>query len=149
MRGIHEATEITLTVEERQQLEALVHSTKCEARMRFCAWIVLLAAAGTRTREISRRLRCTIGTASKWRVRYARDRLAGLSEVGDRSAEAKYGTEHQQRILAMLDRPPPAGYANSTVLGLPDARVPACLCTGGRSEAMLPICMAQGLPAVG
>jgi transposase len=114
MRCIPEATEITLTVEERQQLEALVRSTKCEARMRFRARIVLLAAAGTGTREISRRLRCTIGTASKWRVRYARDRLAGLSEVGDRGAEAKYGTEHQQRILAMLDRAPPAGYANWT-----------------------------------
>ena len=114
MRGIPEATEITLTVEERQQLEALVRSTKCEARMRFRAWIVLLAAAGIGTREISRRLRCTIGTASKWRVRYARDRLAGLSEVGDRGAEAKYGTEHQQRILAMLHRAPPAGYANWT-----------------------------------
>jgi len=82
--------------------------------MRFRARIVLLAAAGTGTREISRRLRCTIGTASKWRVRYARDRLAGLSEVGDRGAKAKYGPEHQERILAMLDRPPPAGYANWT-----------------------------------
>ena len=47
MRGIPEATEITLTVEERQQLEALVRSTKCEARMRFRARIVLLAAPGT------------------------------------------------------------------------------------------------------
>ena len=65
MRGIPEATEITLTVEERQQLEALVRSTKCEARMRFRARIVLLAAPGTGTREISRLLRCTIGTASK------------------------------------------------------------------------------------
>ena len=82
--------------------------------MRFRARIVLLAAPGTGTREISRLLRCTIGTASKWRVRYARDRLAGLSEVGDRDAEAIYGTEHQQRILAMLDRPPPAGYVNWT-----------------------------------
>jgi hypothetical protein len=35
-----------LTVEERQQLEALVRSTKCKARMRFRAQIVLLAAAG-------------------------------------------------------------------------------------------------------
>src|SRR6476620_7743330 len=65
MRGIPEATEITLTMEERQQLEALVRSTKCEARMRFRARIVLLAAAGTGTREISRRLRCTIGAASE------------------------------------------------------------------------------------
>jgi transposase len=116
MRGIPEATVITLTEEERQQLEALVRSTKSEARQQFRARIVLLAAAGTATREIGRQLHCTIGTASKWRVRYARDRLAGLSEVGDRGAEPKYGTAHQQRILAMLDRPPPAGYANWTVL---------------------------------
>jgi transposase len=116
MRGIPEATEITLTVEKREQLGALVRSAKCEARMRFRAWIVLLAAAGTGTREISRRLRCTIATASKWRVRYARKRLVGLSETGDRGAEAKYGTEHQQRILAMLDRPPPAGCANWTLI---------------------------------
>ena len=58
----------TLTEEERQALEALVRSTKSEVRQRFRARIVLLAGAGTATREISRRLRCTIGTASKWRV---------------------------------------------------------------------------------
>ena len=29
------------------------------------------------------------GTASKWRVRYARHRLAGLSETGDRGAAPK------------------------------------------------------------
>lgn len=43
-------------------------------RMRRRARIVLLAAAGIATREISRQLGCTIGTASKWRVRYARER---------------------------------------------------------------------------
>ena len=59
-------------------------------------------------------MRCTIGTAPKWRVRYARDRLAGLSEAGDRGAKAKYGREHQESIPAMLDRPPPGGYANWT-----------------------------------
>ena len=117
MRGIPEATEITLTVEERQQLEALVRSTKCEARMRFRARIVLLTAAGTGTREISRRLRCTIGAASKWRVRYARDRLAGLSEVGDRGAKAKYGTEHQQRILAIAP-PYRRSLASAAMLGI-------------------------------
>src|SRR5438477_1856064 len=114
MRTIPEATSITLTAAERRQLEALSRSTKSEARMQLRSRIVLLAAAGAATREISRRLSCTIGTVSKWRVRYARARLAGLSEVGERGAEPKYGVEHQQRILAMLDRPPPAGYANWT-----------------------------------
>src|SRR6185312_17430183 len=36
------------------------------------------------------------------------------SEIGARGAATKYGAGHQKRILAMLDRPPTAGYANWT-----------------------------------
>lgn len=78
----------------------LFRSTKSETRLRFRAQGMLLAASGTAMREISRRLRCTIGTASKWRMR-AGDGLAGLSEVGVQGAAPKYGVAHQQRILAM------------------------------------------------
>jgi transposase len=116
MPTISSATVITLSPAERTQLETLCRSTKSEVRMRRRARIVLLAAAGTATREISRQIGCTIGTASKWRVRYARERFAGLSKIGDRGAEPKYGAEHRKRILAMLDRPPPAGYANWTAV---------------------------------
>jgi transposase len=45
-------------------------------------------------------------------VRFARDRLPGLSETGDRGAEKRYGPEHDRRILMLLDRPPPVGYGN-------------------------------------
>jgi transposase len=114
MRTILPATEITLTAEERQALEALAGSRKSEARMRERARIVLLAAAGQPSRAIAREVGCTPGTASKWRVRYARDRMAGLSETGRRGAAPKYGPEHDRRILAMLDQPPPEGYANWT-----------------------------------
>jgi len=114
MRTIPPATEITLTTEERQALEALAGSRKSEARMRERARIVLLAAAGLPSRAIAREVGCTPGTASKWRVRYARDRMAGLSETGKRGAVPKYGPEHDRRILAILDQPPPEGYANWT-----------------------------------
>ena len=82
MRTIPCATAITLTAEERSVLEALGRSTKTEARMRDRARIVLLAAEGVATREIGRIVGCTTGTASKWRVRYGRARLAGLDETG-------------------------------------------------------------------
>jgi transposase len=108
------ATTITLPHDERAALEALSRSGKSEARMQRRARIVLLAAAGTPSREIGRIVGCTTGTVSKWRVRYARDRLAGLDETGNRGATPKYGPAHQQRILAMLDQPPPAGYSNWT-----------------------------------
>jgi len=114
MRSIPCATAITLTAEERAVLEALGRSTKTEVRMRDRARIVLLAAEGVATREIGRIVGCTTGTASKWRVRYARARLAGLDETGHRGAAPKYGPAEQKRILAMLDQPPPEGYANWT-----------------------------------
>jgi len=114
METIPCATAIALTAEERAVLEALRRSTKSQARMRLRARIVLLAADGTPTREIGRRVGCTTGTASKWRVRYARDRLAGLDETGNRGAAPKYGPVEQKRILALLDRPPPSGHSNWT-----------------------------------
>jgi transposase len=114
MKTVPCATVILLSTAERAVLEALSRSTKSEARMRFRARIVLLAADGIGTRGIGRVVGCTTGTASKWRVRYARDRLAGLAETGDRGAALKYGPAHQKRILAMLDQPPPSGYSNWT-----------------------------------
>ena len=82
--------------------------------MRERARIVLLAASGAGSRAIGRTLGCTSGTVSKWRVRYARHRLAGLGETGKRGAAPRYGVEHDRRILALLDQPPPAGHANWT-----------------------------------
>ena len=52
--------------------------------------------------------------ASKWRVRYAEHRLAGLDETGERGAAPKYTTDTGRRILAVLDRPPPEGFARWT-----------------------------------
>ena len=114
MRTVPPATQITLTDEERRALEALAGSRKSEARMRERARIVLLSASGLASRAIAREVGCTPGTASKWRVRYARKRIAGLNEAGARGAAPKYGPEHGKWILALLDKPPPDGYANWT-----------------------------------
>ena len=62
----------------------MARSTKTQYRLRQWARIVLLAADGMATRAIGREVGCTTGTASKWRVRYAEKRLAGLDETGDR-----------------------------------------------------------------
>src|SRR5512143_2535849 len=85
MSGIPEATPIILTEAERAELEGLARSTKTEYRLRQRARIVLLAADGMASRAIGRTVRSTTGTASKWRVRYAEKRLAGLDETGDRA----------------------------------------------------------------
>src|SRR4051794_31645613 len=83
MSGIPEATAIVLTEEERVELEGLARSTKTQYRLRQRARIVLLGAEGLATRAIARTVGCTIGTASKWRVRFAERRRAGLDERGE------------------------------------------------------------------
>ena len=108
------ATAITLTELEGAELESLARSMKGEHRLRLRARIILLASDGVATRQIARTVGCTIGTASKWRVRYAAKRMDGLDDTGERGAEPKYGPEHNARILALLDQKPPAGYANWT-----------------------------------
>jgi transposase len=109
-----EATAITLTNEERTELEGLARSTKTEHRLRQRARIVLLSADGLATRAIGRAVGCTTGTASKWRVRYAERRFGGLDETGERGNDPKYTEADDQRILAALDQPVPAGYARWT-----------------------------------
>ena len=71
MSGILEATPIVLREAERAELDGLARSTKTEYRLRQRSRIVLLAAEGLATRAIARAIGCTVGTASKWRVRYA------------------------------------------------------------------------------
>jgi transposase len=58
---------------------------------------VFLAADGMASRAIGRAVECTTGTVSKWRVRYAEKRLAGLDETGDRGAEPKYTAQTNKR----------------------------------------------------
>src|SRR3954451_14999140 len=122
MSGIEKATAIKLTADERCELEGLARSGKSEHRIRQRAQIVLLAADGLATRAIARRVGCTTGTASKWRVRYAADRLAGLDETGDRGAVPKYTAETGRRILAVLDGSPPAGHGRWTAPLIATAR---------------------------
>jgi Homeodomain-like domain len=89
MRGLPEATVVILMAEELAELEGLARSTKTEHRLRQRARIVLLAADGVASRAIGRAVGCATGTASKWRVRYAEKRLAGLDETGERGAEPR------------------------------------------------------------
>ena len=114
MNRIPEATPIKLTEAERAELEGLVRSTRTEHRLRQRARIVLLAADDLATRAIGRKVGCTTGTASKWRVRFADRRLAGLDETGERGNEPKYTSDTTRRILRVLDLRPPDGHGRWT-----------------------------------
>ncbi|MFL5281407.1 MAG: transposase [Rhodopila sp.] len=91
MKTIPPATPITLSTKECKELDALAHARKGEARMRQRARIVLLAADGHGSRSIARAVHCTPDTASRWRVRFAHHRMAGLKETGRRGAQVRPG----------------------------------------------------------
>src|SRR2546421_2983443 len=109
MSGIPEATAINLSTEERAELEGLARSTKTEHRLRQRARIVLFAADGMASRAIGRRVGCTTGTASKWRVRYSGRPLGGRDETGNRGGGPKYTAQSGRRLLVLLEPAPPEG----------------------------------------
>jgi transposase len=109
--AIQEATAIVLTAEERATLAGWVRSGKTEHRLVERARIVLLAGAGWGSRAIAREVGCARGVVSRWRTRFAKDRLAGLADQPRSGKPKTYGADADHRILALLDRPPPEGFA--------------------------------------
>jgi transposase len=105
------ACEIHLTKEERKQLESWVRSGSTEQRMAQRARIVLESAAGKASKEIALIMELRAATVSKWRTRFYRSGISGLSDTPRPGKKAKYDRTTEKRILAQLDAPPPAGYA--------------------------------------
>ena len=111
---IPDAVEVRLSRRDRAALKARVRAPTTPQRDVFRARIVLLAAQGRSTRSIARELNTMPRTVSLWRGRYAREGLTGLDERPRPGPKLKYGEEAGRRILAVLDRPPPAGFARWT-----------------------------------
>jgi transposase len=65
-------------------------------------------------RSIARELDTMPRTVSGWRGRFAREGLAGLEDRSHPGPTHKYRSETGQRILSLLDKPPPKGYARWT-----------------------------------
>lgn len=104
-------TAISLTAEERDILESWVRATKTEQRKVLRSRIILAAGQGQGTGAIARQLGVRPTTVSKWRLRFAQGRLAGLEDVPRPGKPQVYGQEAERRALAKLDEPPPEGYA--------------------------------------
>jgi transposase len=108
---VPDAIEVRLKPKERAELEARLRAATTQQRHLLRIRIVLEAAEGTSTREIARELETTPTTVSLWRGRFARDGLDGLKDLPRSGAPPIYGEATDQRIRAVLDGPPPAGFA--------------------------------------
>jgi transposase len=76
----HSPYAIALTARERAELEALARRYTSPYRDVVRAKIVLYAAAGLRNDEIGARLDMPRQIVSKWRKRFAEERMPGLAE---------------------------------------------------------------------
>jgi transposase len=103
------STAILLAEQARSVLEKNVRGAKTERRLAFRSRIILLAADGVGTNAIAAQLQTSPATVSKWRVRFAKMGLEGLSDAPRCGAPGKYTKETEQRILAKLDDPVPRG----------------------------------------
>ena len=106
-----QATVVRLSEEERRVLKGWLRSGKTEQRVVLRARIVLLADQNMSTKDIAAELGCNPVTVSKWRQRFAREGIGGLSDAPRSGKPRKYTEKHEQQLLRKLDDPPPEGYA--------------------------------------
>ncbi|OGL47760.1 MAG: hypothetical protein A2161_05185 [Candidatus Schekmanbacteria bacterium RBG_13_48_7] len=71
---------ITLTSEERSELQDIVKSATSSVRDVFRSKIILFAAQGKENIAIAEELGTSVQTISMWRNRYAKNRLKGLND---------------------------------------------------------------------
>src|SRR3974390_2255773 len=111
---IPEAREVHLSRKDRKVLEARCRSPMTLERDLKRARIVLLAADGRSTRSIAKEVGVQPRIVSFWRHRYADQGLEGLKDKPRPGKQPIYTKATDKRILKLLDKPPPDGFARWT-----------------------------------
>src|SRR3979409_1602475 len=111
---IPEAREVHLSRKDRKVLEACCRSPVTLQRDLKPARIVLVVAAGRSTRWIAKEVGVQPRIVSLWRHRYADHGLEGLQDKPRPGKQPIYTKATGKRILRLLDKPPPDGFARWT-----------------------------------
>jgi transposase len=111
---IPKAREVRLKPKVRKVLEARCRAPTTAQRDVRRARIVLLAAEGRSTRSIAEQVGVQPRVVSNWRRRFAEQGLSGLKDRPRAGKRPIYGKATNKRILALLDKPRPRGYARWT-----------------------------------
>jgi transposase len=101
---------VSLTSEEEQVLRQWARAGTTEQRLVERAKVILLVHQGVANVEIARRLKTRPARVSKWRRRFAEQRLDGLRDSDRKGRPSVYDQETDKRVLTLLDEPPPSGY---------------------------------------
>ena len=98
--------------EDRRELARLAGSRTESRQMVERAQIILGCLADQRVKEVARACHTRPNTVIKWRRRFAQRGLAGLRDAPRPGAKRVYGEDFRNRVLALLEQPPPPGQAS-------------------------------------
>lgn len=112
---------VTLTAEEKEQLDALLHKGKSAARKQTRARILLKAAAGCQDSEIVEALGVSASLVGKIRQRGVEEGIEAALEDRPRPGAARKLTDKQcAQVIAVACTPAPAGHDHWTLRLLAD-----------------------------
>jgi transposase len=98
---------LSITEEERAELQRRVRAHTTPQRAAKRARVVLLAAEGVPNRQIATLVGMNQHTVSHWRHRFEAERLAGLEDRPRPGRPLVYGHDQRLRIVATVTQQPP------------------------------------------
>src|ERR1017187_9058057 len=105
------AAQIICGPEDRERLEALAASQTESKQTVERARIILGCLDGKRVATVADECGTRSNTVIKWRQRFVQQGLAGLADAPRPGAQPIYGADFRNRVLALLEQPPPPGQA--------------------------------------
>jgi transposase len=121
MRTGRPRTTVTLTAEERRQLESLAHRSRSAPDIARRARIILACAEGRATTAVARRLRQSPTTVCKWRARFLEERLDGLFDEPRSGAPRSITDEQIEQVVIRTLETTPRGATHWSVRGMAKA----------------------------
>jgi|SRR5262245_37593422 len=106
---------VTLTLDERQQLDALAHRSRSAPDLARRARIILACAEGRETTAVARRLHVSATTVCKWRARFLEERLDGLFDEPRPGAPRSISDEQIEQVVIRTLETTPRGATHWSV----------------------------------
>jgi len=103
------APTISSSPEERQELERLAASRTASKQIVERARIILGCLSGEGVQAVAKACHTRPNTVIKWRQRFVSQRLKGLWDAARPGAKPVYDHAFRNRVLAVLEQPPPSG----------------------------------------
>lgn len=106
------APALDCSAEIKTKLLATSKSRTEQARAVERARIILACLEGKEIQQVAEELSTSIPTVTKWRRRFSEQGLGGLRDRSRPGKPRKYGSVFRDRVLALLEQPPPPGLSH-------------------------------------